>query len=137
VQLTPLLTLIPYLHGRHAFAEHVRSLCLGNHYDCIAVDLPECFAEPLAQAVSELPYISAVAALATDGPVYYAPSDPCDATIEAIRQSQQNHLPCLFIGYGLLEQPPELPPLPDEHAIGRLGFDAYASLCLRAVGMGA
>jgi hypothetical protein len=128
------ITLIPILHGKVAFAEYVRELCIKNKYSCIAVDLPLAFEPYLANAVDTLPYISAIIAKADADPVYFLPIDPCDASIEAVRQSRQNHLPFYCIGNPFLSVPDPLPTLPDEYAIKKLGFDAYVSLCLRAIG---
>ena len=116
MKLLPGITLVPILHGRAAFSTHIRNLCNAEKYDCIAVDLPEPFKEEVCDAVNELPYISATTATSrTDGgsPLYYIPADPCDATIEGIRQAQQKRISCHFIGYPELYRPKPLPPLPD------------------------
>lgn len=125
------ITLVPYMHGKLAFAQHVREMCLQNSFDCIAVDLPSCIQEHLVEAVRDLPNISAVFVQGADDAVYFAPADPCDAAIEAIRQSQQNHVPCFCIGGPVLFAPRPLPILPDQHALSQLGFDAYLSLSIR------
>ena len=65
---------------------------------------------------------------------FYVSIDRCDASIEAVRQSRQNHLPFYCIGNPVLAAPDPLLVLPDEYAITKLGFDAYVSLCLRAIG---
>ena len=128
------IALIPILHGKATFAEYVRELCLKNKYSCIAIDLPMAFEPYLTQAVDALPYVSAIVAKGETDPVFYLPLDPCDASIEAVRQSRQNHLPFFCIGNPVLAAPDPLPLLPDEYAITKLGFDAYVSLCLRAIG---
>jgi hypothetical protein len=134
MKLADSVTLVPYVHGRLAFARHVRDLCLQKKFDCIAVDLPACLEEHLFDAIADLPYISAVIAQgAADEVLYYAPIDPCDASIEAIRQSRQNHVRCFCTGTLALSAPVPLPPLPDDYALDKLGFDAYSSLCLRMV----
>ena len=91
------------------------------------------FQEHLFTAINDLPYISAVMARDGNGPVYYVPVDPCDASIEAIRQSMQDHIPCFCIGHPLLQPVKPLPSLPDEYAAARLGFDQYMTLCVSAV----
>ncbi|MBD3241592.1 MAG: hypothetical protein GF331_13465 [Chitinivibrionales bacterium] len=128
------IELIPILHGRSAFAAHVRERCLAARHDCIAVDLPSPFGGVLDDAVDGLPSISAVMTDGPQRPLFYVPTDPCDGAIEAIRQSRQNHVPCELVGAPWLTRPVPVPPLPDEHAIRRLGFDAYVSLCIRALG---
>ena len=129
------ITLVPFLHGKIMFTEHVRRLCLENVFDCIAVDLPEPFEPYLADAIDELPVISAVIAQDdNDALAYFVPIDPCDAAIEGIRQGRQNHINFACIGYPLLRRPTLLPSLPDDYAISKLGFDEYSSLCLRMTG---
>lgn len=128
------ITLVPYLHGRLAFARHVRRLCTERRFDAIAVDLPEPFAPELYAAVDALPIVSLLLADRYGSPAYYIPTDPCDPTIEAIRQGRQRRLPVHLIGDPHLHEPAPLPPLPDEHAIERMGFDAYTALCAHAVG---
>ena len=136
MKLADSITLVPYIHGKLTFAQHIRDLCLQEKFDCIAVDIPECFEEHLLDAIHDLPHISAVIARGADGTVYYAPADPCDASIEAMRQSGQNHVRCFCIGHAELSAPAPLPPLPDDYAVAQLGFDAYASLCLRVIASG-
>lgn len=136
MKLTSSITIEPFRHGKLAFAMHVRDLCMKTKFDCIAVDVPAVLQDSLFTAVSDLPCISAVIAQgpsAAAEPVYYVPVDPCDAAIEAIRQAMQDHIPCFCIGYPELHPGSPLPGLPDEYAIGSLGFDAYASLCLNSV----
>lgn len=128
------IELIPVLHGRSAFAGHIRTRCLERRYGCMAVDLPSPFEGILDEAVDELPSISAVLTDGPQRPLFYVPTDPCDAAIEAIRQSRQNHVPCALVGSPWLTKPKPLPPLPDEHAIRTVEFDAYASLCIQALG---
>jgi hypothetical protein len=133
VKLTSSITLAPFRHGKLALAQHVRDLCCATKFDCIAVDVPAVFQDHLFAAINDLPCISAVIARDNAGPLYYVPSDPCDASIEAIRQSMQNHIPCFCIGHPLLQPEKPLPSLPDEYAAGRLGFDEYMTLCMNTV----
>ncbi|MBD3392195.1 MAG: hypothetical protein GF418_08990 [Chitinivibrionales bacterium] len=128
------ITLIPILHGRVAFATQVRRLCLEHRFGRIAVDVPSVFSSHLAAAVSCLPLVSAVVARQKRGPVYYVPTDPCDAAIEGIRQAQQNHVGHALVGSPWLETPQPLQPLPDEFAVNEMGFEAFCALCLHAVG---
>ena len=133
MKLIPGITLVPVLHGQTAFGTYVRNLCNSEKFDCIAVDLPEPFIEQLYDAVTKLPFISAVTAtrsIETTSPVYYIPTDPCDATIEGVRQAQQNHIPCHCIGYPELFKYQPLPPLPDAHA----GNDDRAAIRCRRLG---
>ena len=130
------LSLVPFLHGSVTFSERVRELCLERTYDCIAVDLPAPFEPYCAEAIDDLPVISAIVArhTASPEPLFFVPIDPCDGAIEAVRQARQNHIPFSCIGHPRLRAPVPLPPLPDEYAIKSLGFDAYSSLCLHTIG---
>lgn len=134
MRLLPGITLIPILHGRAAFAGQVRNLCINNRYDCVAVDLPECFSQDLQHSVDDLPLLSAVVAEGIEDPVYYIPTDPCDPAIEGIRQANQNRLRCWFVGFPILRPQRPMPPMPDDFALKRLGFEEYSSLCLRVWG---
>lgn len=136
MKLTPRITLVPILHGKAAFSTHVRNLCNAGKFDCIAIDIQQCFGAALHECVHELPLISAAVALHPghdDAPVYYIPADPCDAAIEAIRQAQQKRIPCIPIGYPELYAPPPLPPLPDAYAITTMGFEEYCALCMHGL----
>lgn len=135
MRLNRRITVVPVLHGKAAFSQVVRSCCLRHRYDCIAVDLPELFHPLLPEAIDALPLIHALVVRDRTGkePLFYLPTDPCDATIEAVRQSFQLHIPFYTVRYPSCTTGIPLPPLPDEHAIGKLGFDAYGTLCLTAL----
>lgn len=136
MELIPGITFIPILHGRIAFSSIIRELCNKHHYDCIAVDLPEPFQYVLTEAITELPIISAITMskdFDLDSPVYFIPTDPCDATIEAIRQSQQKRILCKFIGHPQVHSPTPIPPLPDEYAITKMGFEEFSTLSIHTL----
>jgi hypothetical protein len=128
------ITLIPILHGRISFARHVRAVFARRRFDCVAVDLPEPFEPRLAEAIDALPIIQAVVACGPGEPLYYVPADPCDAAIEGLRQARQNHIASCCIASPTLATPTPLDALPDAYALHSIGFDAFAALCLRAIG---
>jgi len=135
VKLAPGITLVPFLHGKSLFAAHVRRLCIAERFDCIAVDIAELFQDDLGPAAENLPFIQAVVARGfSESECYYVPVDPCDAAIEGVRQSFQNHVPYVCIGRPYLAVPKPLRPLPDEYSINKIGFDIYTALCLQAIG---
>ncbi|MBN1578371.1 MAG: hypothetical protein JW913_17550 [Chitinispirillaceae bacterium] len=136
MQLDRSITVVPILHGKAAFSRVIRKRCLEAAFDCVAVDLPEHFEPLLAGAIEALPVIHALVAREATGPLHYLPIDPCDATIEAIRQSFQHHVPFYCIGYPTCEKGEPLTALPDEQAIASLGFDAYSTLCLQSIATG-
>jgi hypothetical protein len=135
VRLTPGITLLPILHGRSVFSSHVRALFATNRFDCVAVDLPAPFQDDLGPAIENLPIIQAITGRDySNAPVFYIPIDPCDATIEGVRQALQNRIPYACIGSDTLAAPLPLQSLPDEFAITSIGFDRYCALCLQAIG---
>lgn len=134
MKLSESLTIIPVLHGKAVFSRHIRSVCLNEKFDCIAVDIPDIFGNDLIHAVESLPVISAVCARQKNGPVYYIPVDPCDATIEGIRQSFQQQATLACIGYPEPGSRPPMPPVPDEYASEITGIDIYNSLCVQSIG---
>ncbi|MDR0331377.1 MAG: hypothetical protein LBH93_06700 [Chitinispirillales bacterium] len=56
------IEMIPVAHGKELFAREVRRLCSEAKFDCIAVDIPLIFRDRLAEAVDELPLVSALIA---------------------------------------------------------------------------
>ena len=133
--LTDSIRIVPFLHGKIAFSHHLRQLCSENQFDCIAVDIPTAFQDHISEAVDKLPIISALIAKNEPDLLYYLPIDPCDATIEGIRQARHRHIPFHCIGTPKLYQPQPLESMPDEYAVKRLGFAVFSTLCLHAAGL--
>lgn len=134
MRLSDSLTIIPVLHGKAVFSRQIRSVCLEEKFDCFAIDIPDIFEQDLIEAVEALPVISAVCARENDERVYYIPVDPCDATIEGIRQSFQLQAKLSCIGYPELASRPSMPPVPDEYASEITGIDIYNALCVQSIG---
>lgn len=134
MNLGPSIRVVPILHGRPAFAAHVRECCMQERFDCVAVDLPLPFADTLPVLVDDLPHVTAAFTEPPADPVYLVPTDPADAAIEAIRQARQERIACEFLGSPELHRPALLDALPDEHSADTMGFDSYAGLCLHALG---
>lgn len=134
MQLTDRVTLLPYLHGRAAFAGEVRKRLLERHYDLLAVDIPDVFENDLPAALDYLPIITALCARGAAEPYYYLPLDPCDASIEVLRQGAAGRIPTVCIGSSELLPPRLIAALPDEYAARSIGFDRFCALCLAAVG---
>ncbi|MDG5814922.1 hypothetical protein QA601_07530 [Chitinispirillales bacterium ANBcel5] len=132
MKLASEITLIPVLHGKIAFAAHVRKLCNSENFDAIAIDVPLTFEQDLGEAVDRLPFISALTAKDNEDHLFYVPIDPCDSTIEAVRQARQKRIPFHCIGFPKLSIPSPMQGLPDEYAINSVGFDTFSALCLHA-----
>jgi hypothetical protein len=152
------IELIPVIHGAEMFARETRRLCSERKYDCVAVDIPAVFQDDLAEAVDELPLLSALIAYNPniygggnaygsvgidvnvdndddDLPLcYYIPIDPCDAMIEGVRQARQRRIRFRCVGMSTLRPPVQMISMPDEYSITKIGFDAYTLLCRKAVG---
>ncbi|MCL2219961.1 MAG: hypothetical protein FWC23_07440 [Chitinispirillia bacterium] len=131
--------MIAVKHGKELFAREVRRLCSEQKFDCIAIDIPSLFQNDIAEAVDNLPLISALIAYDdesefSDDCVYYVPVDPCDAMIEGVRQARQRRIPFYCVGPLLPEYHAPLPSLPDEYSIKKIGFDAYMALCCAGIG---
>lgn len=134
MKLDASIEVFPILHGKAEFSRMLRSICLSGKFDCITVDLPELFEPFLTEAIEALPIIQTIVARdqATEE-LFYLPIDPCDAAIEAIRQSFQYHIPFFTTGYPSCVTESPLPELPDEYALTALGNDAYQTLCLKSI----
>ncbi|KMQ53020.1 hypothetical protein CHISP_0241 [Chitinispirillum alkaliphilum] len=135
MKLTPSIKILPILHGKIAFAHHIRELFSNEKFDCVAVDIPAVFQNEIGEAVDKLPIISALVAKGFEDLLYYLPIDPCDAAVEAVRQARQRRIPFHCIGSPELFRPSPLRSLPDEYAMKSLGFDIYSTLCLNAAGL--
>jgi len=159
MRISPKIDMVPIVHGAEMFAREVRRLCSENKYDCIAVDISPVFQDDLAEAVDELPLISALIAYRQEiygglgnayGSVgidvdkeddedddlpfcYYIPIDPCDAMVEGVRQARQRRIPFRCVGTPALRSPIPMLSMPDEYSVEKIGFDAYSLLCRKAV----
>jgi hypothetical protein len=149
------IEMIPVMHGKEMFAREARRLFSERKYDCVAIDIPPAFQDDLAEAVDELPLISALIILGDDinegasntyGSIgsgtgdengfpfcYYVPIDPCDAMIEGVRQARQRRIPFCCVGTAVLHPPTPMFSMPDEYSIAKTGFDEYALLCRAAL----
>jgi hypothetical protein len=153
------IELVPVIHGAEMVAREVRRLCSEQKYDCIAVDIPPAFQDDLAEAVDDLPLISALIirsedinggagstygsrCITDDGGAgdengfpfcYYVPVDPCDAMIEGVRQARQRRIPFHCAGSAALHPPAPMMSMPDGYSITKFGFDTYMLLCCAAL----
>jgi hypothetical protein len=134
----PRIRALPIIHGSGDFAIAVREELLARPYDCVAVPLPPSFQEDVEAAVERLPAISAVVRRdADDGegePGFnYAPIDPCQGVIAALRVAIGERMARAFID---LETPrfegyPAV--FPDPYALKRVRPEAFAAAVLPAI----
>ncbi len=123
------LTILPVLHGRIAVTKAVRAKLNSGHYDCIALPLPTVIEEEIVELVEELPNINVL--VFQDGEeIGLIPADPCDAFIEAARQSVQLRTKFECVGRDRIDTPPTLFTPPDETLIQSIGYDAWCSMVL-------
>lgn len=110
------LTLIPVVNASAPFATALRRELLKRPFDALAVALPKSFANPVIEAVEQLPNLSFVAlSLSDQNTTYrdsvadpetedslplatYVPIDPCQAVIAAIRFALGEHIPIAWVG---------------------------------------
>ncbi len=116
---------IPIVHYNMEMAKQV--CCVFQHLqpDCIAVELPENMEKEMLHAASRLPDISVVVAR-TEGrePIYYM-SEPCDASLEALRSAMDKSIPAYCIDLDVDNYPEIRELIPDPYAIERIGLKQY------------
>jgi hypothetical protein len=147
--ISPKISVAPVIHGSGDCAVEVRRLMLAQHFDCLAVPLPESFQEEVERGIEFLPAISLVVqeeppeygGVNTDDDsdsemanrVSYVPIDPCQAVIAALRVAIQERMPRRFIdleverfnSYGLM--------LPDPYALKEVSLERFAAATLPAI----
>ena len=60
LRIGPRVTALPVVHGSGDFAWEVRRVLMQNEFDCVAVPLPDSFADDVEAAVLDLPAPSLV-----------------------------------------------------------------------------
>src|SRR5690606_38727526 len=90
--------------------------------------LPACLREDALEAVEALPSLRALV-IRVDGTIRaYLPCDPCDAYVEALRQSLQRRAAVEFLEDNSLLEGPLLQPLPDAYLARGIGMERYYGL---------
>jgi len=112
-----------------AITRAVRRDLNSGGYDVVALPLPSIVEEELIDVVQELPLIRAVVIESPENRAVI-PADPCDAFIEAVRQSIQLRVPLQCVGPDLIAEPAKVVSPPDEALIDSLGYDAWCSFAL-------
>jgi hypothetical protein len=115
---------LPIFHGRLEFAAEVRRDLLASPPDAVAVELPATWRDPVLQAVNRLPYLSLI--LSEEGEDQrFMQVEPTEPLIEAIRTAKELNLPVELIDLDLEGYPLVREPVPDSHAVRRLGYEQY------------
>lgn len=145
------LTLIPVVNASAPFATALRRELLKRPFDALAVALPKSFANPVIEAVEQLPNLSFVAlSLSDQNTTYrdsvadpetedslplatYVPIDPCQAVIAAIRFALGEHIPIAWVGS---DSPPlrrNAPYFPDTYALRSTSLDRFCAALLPSI----
>ena len=127
-----MITPLPLVHGRLAFAIEARRRLLAQPWDAVAVELPPSLARSVYEALDKLPQISVVVYRDIPGfldpedqHLWYVPIDPCDGIVEALRITRGERTPTFFIDAEVDEFRARPVTIPDPHALHGLGLDTW------------
>ncbi len=151
LQLSSKITCLPVVHGSADSAQVVRHWIFENHYDCLAVVLPESFRSGVMEAISLLPTPAMVLQRCltdyssgwnseTEGEAgdataawSYVPIDPCQPAIMGLRIAMQERLPIEFIDLETNEFQPLAAALPDPYALKTVPLERFATAILPGI----
>ncbi|MBI3993054.1 MAG: hypothetical protein HY342_07255 [Candidatus Lambdaproteobacteria bacterium] len=118
------IAFLPIVHYRLEFAQAVRRALLDDPPEVVAVEFPGTWREPILQAVNRLPFLSLILGESGAGHLYL-PVEPTDGGIEALRTARELGLPVELIDLDVEQYPLHREPVPDSHAVTRLGYARY------------
>jgi hypothetical protein len=118
------LSFLPVLHGRMEFAAVVRRELREHPPAVVAVELPATWREPVLQAVNRLPFLSLIVSERRDEP-RFLPVEPTEPLVEALRTARELGIPVELIDLDVEGYPLHHEPVPDSHAVQRLGYERY------------
>ncbi|QDU94627.1 hypothetical protein [Lignipirellula cremea] len=148
----PRILAAPVIHGSGECALQVRRLMLTQSFDCIAVPLPPSFQQGVEAAIERLPAPSMIAQ--PDRPRYrtlwtpdaaeaendddrrefsYAPIDPCQPVIAALRVALGEHIDRAFIDLETSRFVPYSQLLPDPFALKKVSLERFAAALLPSI----
>ncbi len=129
------LTLFPVIHESADYAQQVRAVILGGHYDCLAVALPPSFEEGVMVGIDRLPEISAVIQReeSPESAVNYVPIDPCQGMIMGIRMALQEYTPCHFVDMEVAAYEVSQGSFPDAYALKRIPAEKFMAALLPSI----
>lgn len=127
-----MITPLPLVHGRLAFAIEARRRMLATRWDAVAVELPPSLERAVDQGLDQLPKISVVVYRGLpefldpeNQHLWYVPVDPCDGIIEALRVARGERTPTHFIDAEVEEFQARPVTIPDPHALHGLGLETW------------
>ena len=125
------ITSFPVVHGSGDYAQEVREVLLGRHFDCLAVPLPPSFAREVERSVEQLPQVHLVAQVAAEGEgASYVPVEPCQPVIAAIRVAMQEHVDRAYIDLEVPAYEPHSDFAPDPYALKDIAPERFAAALL-------
>lgn len=141
LRFSPRITCLPVIHGSGDFAFEVRRAMLAEEFDCLAVPLPRSFQREVERAVKLLPGITLVGQRevadynddANEGRMNFAPIDPCQPVIAAIRLAMEERIPRSFIDLETAHFEAYAGGFPDPYALKKLPLEKFAAAILPAL----
>jgi hypothetical protein len=118
------IAFLPVLHGSLEFAAVVRRELLAAPPAVVAVELPATWREPILQGVNRLPYLSLVMGEHAAESRFLA-IEPTEPLVEALRTARELGVPVELIDLDVDTYTDRAEPVPDSHAVGRLGYEAF------------
>lgn len=126
------ITPLPLVHGRLAFAIEARRRMLATRWDAIAVELPPSLESAVHQGLDLLPKISVVVYrgvpefLDPEGlHLWYVPIDPCDGIVETLRVARGERTPVHFVDAEVDDFRARPVTISDPHALHGLGLETW------------
>lgn len=129
LQLSPHISVLPYLHGKAPFSLELRKILWAKKYDCLAFAFPRRFQSEIHLIIEKMPALYALVARTEEESFAYIPADPSDALIEGVRQAIQRRIPYIFLEDDTQIYYKELLTLPDPHLVTHLGIEKYYQVC--------
>lgn len=114
---------IPIFHRRLEFAQVVRAALLAEPPAVVAVEFPGTWRQPILQAVNRLPFLSLILGESPESGLVL-PVEPTDGGVEALRTARELGLAMELIDLDVDAYPLHREPIPDSHALTRLGYGA-------------
>ena len=143
------ITCLPVIHGSGDFSLEVRRMMLDEHFDCVALPLPQSFKKHVEAAVGDLPAVAMVTqaeAIRFDIPgggdsgdeeapptLSFVPIDPCQPVIAALRGAMQQRIPRAFIDLEVDRFIPYAALFPDPYALKKVPLAKFAAALLPAL----
>jgi hypothetical protein len=124
IPLAPHLWVFPIIHGNAACSLALRKHLQSRTYARILLPLPQSIQAQVELLVDELPVIHGLVLRQEESCAYF-PADPCDAYIEAIRQTRQSRVVLQFVGPDQIPNPRSALGFPDPWSLEGIDFRSW------------